>query len=705
MAISFFLLGCNKEIAIETEENLVKESEVFTLTATYGSPDTKVTFDDDGLNMTWQPGDCLYLFDVTGTNSTVRMETSITEPSKTAAFRSTSSVLSGEYIVLYGQYGLSVSKSIEMTTIASLNNQILLYGSLTVEDGQTSASINLSQVFAMLTFKFKNLPELSNMKLGVVATEGGLPTFNTGLITSSGLIRSSSNILRLNFGWNNGEDGKSLIAPVDLTGKTLYFFIYGTDADGKHITYEFVKNGRNLSAGVNYNLTFDFSQASSICSLSKSSINSGAYILNTPESFRAASYWNGSGISYSVEADVDFTGEVYFPIASKALYGNDHKLSNINVNLSNFSSVGVLSTGQVTDLTVENSSFIGDNNVGVTSSGWVNNLTVKNSSFKGNEYVGALAGSCGGSSISDCIADGVTVEGSSYVGGLIGYLAPTSSSNLELNKCSLVGNSTIISTGSYAGGLVGRSMNYLNYNYSYTISNCLVNGNISISGNQYVGGLVGFSYKGISNCLVKGTVLISGNTYVGGIAGQSNLEINQCGFEGEVTGNSGSSYVGGIIGSGTVKKSFVKGDIKASSYVGGVSGVGSCYNSYHIGNTVGEGSLVGGISGSGSMTDCYNCYSYGTTSSSYGISFSLNTNYDSKNLTSSSKISGNSSNTANCNCGPSKTFLSKLSVINSEEAYSTQVWEDIDAQCPLLQWQSDVLNGFIDIPGFNDVDW
>ena len=51
------------------------------------------------------------------------------------------------------------------------------------------------------------------------------------------------------------------------------------------------------------------------------------------------------------------------------------------------------------------------------------------------------------------------------------------------------------------------------------------------------------------------------------------------------------------------------------------------------------------------------------------------------------------------------SFLSKLSVINGDEAYSTQVWKNIDAQCPLLQWQADLLNGNIEIPGFGEEDW
>ena len=74
------------------------------------------------------------------------------------------------------------------------------------------------------------------------------------------------------------------------------------------------------------------------------------------------------------------------------------------------------------------------------------------------------------------------------------------------------------------------------------------------------------------------------------------------------------------------------------------------------------------------------------------------------NLTSSPYMAEGVSSD-NCNCGPDKTFLSRILVINGNEAYSTQVWEGIDAQCPLLKWQSDALDVKLEIPGFGNEDW
>ena len=586
LAVLLCLGSCGEKLSIGTPQATDGREEGFTLTATYGSPDTKVAFDEDGLNLSWQPGDCLYLVDVSGKNSTVTMKTDITAPSKKASFRSTSSVLSGEYIVLYGQSDLYVSyKSIDMTSGSALNKQIRLFGTLTVEDGQTAASISLSHLFTMLTFKFKNVPALTNMQVGMAVTEDGMPSFSSGTISQTGISSYESDFSRnIRLGWNQGKEGKSLVIPQDFSGKTVYFYVYG-DANGQHITYEFVKSGKNLCAGVNNNLTFDFSRANTVCTLEKSGINSGAYVLTTPAHFRAASYWDSH--AYSVESDVDFAGEVCFPMNAQTLYGNKHTLSHITINLKECSYVGIVSSGSVQDLTVEN---------------------------------------------------------------------------------------------------------------------------ISVTGNEYVGGLVGnSSYATVSQCVVKGSASVRGDLYTGGIAGTSQSgSIRQCGFEGDVYGG---HYVGGIIGSGDVEQCYVYGNVTGTgSYVGGVSGFGDCKNSYHIGDTTDEQGQAGGISGYGSRYSSStnyssNCYSYGTTSSGYGIAYNLSSSYTGKNLTSASAMGKTATYAENCNCGPGKTFLSKLSVINGEEAYSTQVWKGIDAQCPLLQWQADVLNGEIDIPGFGDEEW
>ena len=175
---AFTLVACNKEIVSENEtvqleeavvEAAAENGSVFTLLATYDSPDTKLSFDSDGLNTTWQPGDKLYIIDPTGSNSTVEMTTDIAEPSKSAKFTSTTGVLPGEYVVVYGTSKRTNNTiDLSLATNEQLSSRIVLTAPITIQDGQTSANIVLKHAFAKLTFTFKNLPsDATNMSFGM----------------------------------------------------------------------------------------------------------------------------------------------------------------------------------------------------------------------------------------------------------------------------------------------------------------------------------------------------------------------------------------------------------------------------------------------------------------------------------------------------------------------------------------------------------
>ena len=562
--------SCNKEyITSQPADEIVQEGPIFTLTATMGNPDTRLSFDDDGLGTTWQPGDELYLVDLTGKNSTVTLTTDISSPSKKAAFKSGSSVLSGDYVVLYGTKTINQSGvSNTINNLTALNSQLRLYGSLSVMDGQTSANISLSHALAKLTIKFRNIPSgLTNMCCGMAACTKGTPIFRGSKISTEGWV-SGSYVPTVSFSWNKGEDSYVLIPPEDYSDTKVYFYVYGDDSNGNHITYEFLKNGINIQAGFNYNITIDFSNATSQSSISciyNSSRSQNEYQLSTPQDYRAAAYWNQRKF-YSVSNDVSFSDNVFFPILAKALYGNGHVLTDVKIDLNKCNYVGIVSGY--------------DNVVGTTVNGYVEGLILRES---------------------------------------------------------------------------------------------------SITGKTYVGGIVG-----------------SGYTY-------------QCGFEGVVTGD---SQVGGLIGkwAGSLTNlCYVVGDVSGVSFVGGI--VGSAYvssdtnthimNSYFLGNVSGDTS-VGGISGNAGSPYC--CYTYGTVSTGYGIVGQGSCDV-SKNLTSQNSMYYYSGTNDNCHCGPDKTFLSKLSVINGDEAFSTQVWSNIDAGCPLLQWQASAFGGDISAPGFGNVDW
>ena len=123
----------------------------------------------------------------------------------------------------------------------------------------------------------------------------------------------------------------------------------------------------------------------------------------------------------------------------------------------------------------------------------------------------------------------------------------------------------------YVGTLVAK-------NYG-VITNCHSSG--TVSGTDYVGGLVGYSSSGaISNCYSSGSV--SGDSDVGGLVGSNGGTINNCHSTGSVSGT--RSYVGGLAGenySGTISNCYSTGSVSGTGYyVGGLVGKNGYYYFY-----------------------------------------------------------------------------------------------------------------------------
>ena len=134
----------------------------------------------------------------------------------------------------------------------------------------------------------------------------------------------------------------------------------------------------------------------------------------------------------------------------------------------------------------------------------------------------------------------------------------------------------------------------------------------SVSGNNYVGGVVGYNSGHVKNCYNTGSV--SGNS-VGGVVGYNSGSVTNCYNIGDV---SGSKYVGGVVGynysGGSVTNSYNTGAVSGGADVGGVVGLNSgnvenCYNTGTVsGPDSGTSNYVGGVVGQnhGSVTNCYN---------------------------------------------------------------------------------------------------
>lgn len=132
--------------------------------------------------------------------------------------------------------------------------------------------------------------------------------------------------------------------------------------------------------------------------------------------------------------------------------------------------------------------------------------------------------------------------------------------------------------------------------------------NIRVTGNRYVGGLVGMNGGAIHHVYVSGEV--TGSHFVGGLAGAHSGTINQSHASGKVDGD---HFVGGLAGvnEGSITDSYARGEVIATtSFAGGLVGSndgGAISNAYASGKVTGETFSGGLVSGneSGTVTASY----------------------------------------------------------------------------------------------------
>ena len=150
----------------------------------------------------------------------------------------------------------------------------------------------------------------------------------------------------------------------------------------------------------------------------------------------------------------------------------------------------------------------------------------------------------------------------------------------------------------------------------------------SVTGNSYVGALVGMSYGSISNSYATGK--ITGDRQVGGLVGGTYGTIANSYSTGVVAGN---NYVGGLVGTNfgaTFTNTYATGTVTGHSSVGGLAGTnkGSIANSYATGNVSGG---VGGVGVGGLVGNNYgsiaNAYATGTVIGDLNVGGLVGTNY------------------------------------------------------------------------------
>ena len=244
----------------------------------------------------------------------------------------------------------------------------------------------------------------------------------------------------------------------------------------------------------------------------------------------------------------------------------------------------------------------------VGSKGTVRNLTLQGA-ITGYSYVGGFAGLLYGR-IENCVSR-VAVNGKSgYLGGFAGHMFDGSA----VVNCQFADTiaAAYLTNYNYLGGVAGLQ------DLGSLVENCVNRGKIgsnknttgtTYTGQQYVGGIVGWGLGDIRSCRNEGTV--TGRTYVGGISGRLGKagNIHDCVNLADITVP--GQYVGGITpqaqgsGNASILRCHNEGDITGKGYTAGIIGavvngctIDSCYN---VGTIIGQGTgtsyAVGGVIG------------------------------------------------------------------------------------------------------------
>lgn len=176
--------------------------------------------------------------------------------------------------------------------------------------------------------------------------------------------------------------------------------------------------------------------------------------------------------------------------------------------------------------------------------------------------------------------------------GFLGYIVNAEISDLTLSDFTINGTT-------YVGGLVG----YVS-GTDTKISNCHTK-NVTINGTKYIGGIIGYGNfeEELANCSSNATITAT-EGFTGGLVGKGSFDMKECAFTGQITSN--DSVVGGLIGDfngGQINRCYSSAEIKGTDSVGGLIGNASCgtiktKNSFTVGKVESTSGNVGGIVGS-----------------------------------------------------------------------------------------------------------
>ena len=166
--------------------------------------------------------------------------------------------------------------------------------------------------------------------------------------------------------------------------------------------------------------------------------------------------------------------------------------------------------------------------------------------IKGADRTGGFLGGTNRKvTFTNCTNENSVTGTGSFAGGFIGLA--DSSNALSFTNCTNTGS--ISSGGTDAGGMFGKTTGYVT-----TISNCHNKGTITSSGSS-AGGMFGYTQGNgrgstvmrITNCTNISAIKSTSNNAVGGMVGSSDMPVNVSGCSNSAT-ITGGQYVGGLVG-------------------------------------------------------------------------------------------------------------------------------------------------------------
>ena len=384
--------------------------------------------------------------------------------------------------------------------------------------------------------------------------------------------------------------------------------------------------------------------------------------------------------------------------------GNGHTIRNIKLNFPEKYYCGMFGIAsaqvQIKNLNIDNCIVNGGQYTGGLvgqSEGVISGCTIEDLAVTGSTNSGGLIGYNKAGSITNCHVSGSIDSASNAIGGLAGYSTGTITESSAL--CTVNGNESV-------GGLCGS--------YSGQINNCQSTSNVT--GYRRIGVLIGSSTSTGSVTSCKSYGYASGNDYVGGIVGYNTSLVSKCMSAAEIT----STYNGGgLIGycdtNSILSASYSEAVVNNAIYGGGLIGQNSygqikdCYNIGIVNSNSTNCGAVVGIS-YGSVTNCYSAASgmpanirgfIGSGSGTYS-----NCYWNSEIAETTNGIGDNSADPATiiaCSTAEmkQKATFAGFDFIGTEDG-TDDIWEiRQDAEYPRLTWQTKTTG---DIAGSYDVD-